>query len=121
MARVRSKDTSPEIAVRRRLHAAGYRFRKHRADLPGRPDLVLPRFRIAVFIHGCFWHGHRCRAFRMPASNVKYWRRKISRNVERDARAVSALRSSGWRCRVIWACRLDEGIARLLNDLSSRG
>ena len=82
MSRVRSKHTSPEITTRKTLHAAGYRFRLHRSDLPGKPDIVLPRYRVVVMVHGCLWHGHGCKRFRWPVANADYWRAKIGRNVE---------------------------------------
>src|SRR5690348_80348 len=91
MSRVRGKDTQPELRVRRLLHAAGYRFRLHRKDLPGRPDLVLPRHRVAIFVHGCFWHGHPdCKRATIPATRTEFWTSKINRNRERDTAAVAA-------------------------------
>ena len=106
MARVRTKDTAPEIAVRRALHARGFRFRLHRADLPGKPDIVLPRHRLVLFVHGCFWHGcPNCdRGLRKPRSNVAFWTSKIAATAERDARHVAALDAAGWRVAVIWEC-----------------
>jgi len=117
MRRVRSTDTRPELTVRRLIHAMGYRFRLHRRDLPGVPDIVLPRLRAVAFIHGCFWHGHACRAGRnRPASNVAYWERKLNRNRERDVRARLALRRLGWRVLTIWECELRDR-AKLENRL----
>ena len=105
MRAVRGKDTAPELAVRRLLHAAGYRYRLHGADLPGRPDLVFRGRRKAVFVHGCFWHGHNCaRGARAPKANADYWRAKIVRNAERDARALSALAGMRWGALVVWEC-----------------
>ncbi|KQP24791.1 hypothetical protein ASF27_11790 [Methylobacterium sp. Leaf102] len=104
MSRVRSKGTSPEIAVRRILHSLGYRFRLHRRDLPGTPDIVLPRHRVAVFVHGCFWHGHQCQLFRVPATRTKFWTTKIETNRRRDAIAKTSLISDGWRTMCIWEC-----------------
>lgn len=118
MAQVRSTDTSPELAIRKGLHAAGYRFRLHRKDLPGSPDVVLSRYRTAVFVNGCFWHGHDCkRGDRMPASNVDYWETKIERNRLRDKSSTSALRKLGWRVHVIWECELERGLTGLLRKL----
>ncbi len=117
MSRVRSKNTSPEIKVRSRLHRAGFRFRIHRRDLPGNPDLVLPKYRYAVFVHGCFWHQHSCKDFRWPKSNVEFWRRKIERNVERDRRSQQELQSIGWRVHTIWACDLEGGTLDLMAKL----
>src|SRR5690606_40855192 len=117
MPKIKSKDTSPEMAVRKAVHAAGFRYRLHRADLPGKPDLAFSRHKLAVFVHGCFWHGHRCRRFRMPSSNQAYWTRKIQRNRERDARAAEALAEMGWERIVIWECELEAGTERLIERL----
>ena len=117
MALVKSKDTSPEMKVRRAVHQAGYRFRLHRSDLPGSPDLVLPRHRMAVFVHGCFWHWHGCRRSRMPQTNRVYWQAKIQRNMDRDVRTQAQLTELGWRVISIWECSLDSGISELLSNL----
>lgn len=105
MARIRGKDTVPEIAVRRALHAAGFRFRLHRRDLPGTPDIVLVRQRIAVFVHGCYWHRHEgCRNATTPGTRTDFWQAKFAANVERDARKTAALEAAGWTVVVIWEC-----------------
>lgn len=107
MRAVKGKDTAPEIAVRRLLHAKGYRFRLHVDHLPGKPDLVFAGRRKVIFVHGCFWHGHQCsRGSRTPKTNRDYWMKKISRNVARDAANKSALRRLGWRVLTIWECDL---------------
>ncbi|MGV2981941.1 very short patch repair endonuclease [Camelimonas sp. ID_303_24] len=107
MRAVRSTDTRPEMTVRRLLHAMGYRYRLHRRDLPGAPDIVFPGRRKLIFVHGCFWHGHDCaRGARMPASNADYWRGKIGGNVTRDATHLAALRQAGWRVLIVWECQL---------------
>lgn len=106
MSRIRSRDTKPELLLRRGLHARGLRFRLHRKDLPGCPDLVFPRFRVAVFVHGCFWHGHDCPMFKWPRTRTGFWRRKIDGNSERDRRAHAALAENHWRVLVIWECAL---------------
>lgn len=107
MSGIRARDTKPEMVVRQFLHAKGFRFRVHRKDLPGRPDLALPRWKSAIMVHGCFWHGHeRCRYFRMPASRTDFWSAKIAANVLRDTTAIAALRSLGWRVLVIWECAI---------------
>jgi len=107
MRAVRSVDTRPEMIVRRLLHAMGYRYRLHRRDLPGAPDIVFPGRRKLIFVHGCFWHGHDCaRGARMPAANADYWRSKIARNLVRDADHLAALRQAGWQALVIWECQL---------------
>ena len=106
MARIRSKDSKPEMVVRRLVHGMGFRFRLHRRDLPGTPDLVLAGRRKAIFVHGCFWHGHEgCRKFRMPRSNRRFWRAKIAANRSRDRRCVRALRRAGWSVATVWECR----------------
>jgi DNA mismatch endonuclease (patch repair protein) len=105
MAAVGSKNTAPELAVRRMLHAMGYRFRLHRHDLPGSPDVVLPRLGKAIFVHGCFWHGHEgCRLGRPSKSRVEYWGPKIAANRARDARKAAALRRAGWSVATVWEC-----------------
>jgi DNA mismatch endonuclease (patch repair protein) len=113
MRAVRARDTGPERALRRLLHARGYRFRLHRRDLPGSPDLVFPARRAVLFLHGCFWHGHDCpRGARAPRANAAYWAAKIARNRARDAAALAALAAAGWRARVVWECALrDPGLA----------
>jgi DNA mismatch endonuclease (patch repair protein) len=114
MAGIKSKNTAPELQVRRALHGAGLRYRLHRRDLPGHPDLAFSRARVAVLVHGCFWHRHSgCSRAYVPASNRDYWEPKFRRTVERDAEAVSALKKLGWVAVVIWECeiaqnRLDE-------------
>jgi DNA mismatch endonuclease (patch repair protein) len=104
MSRIRSKNTKPEIAVRKAAHALGLRFRLHRRDLPGTPDLVLAGRRTAIFVHGCFWHRHGCGRATPPTSNIEYWTAKFERNVQRDARNAAELRKLGWRCVRIWEC-----------------
>ncbi len=105
MARVRGRDTKPEVAVRRLLHGMGYRFRLHRKDLPGKPDIVLPRHRRVILVHGCFWHGHLgCRRAARPSTNADFWNAKIDRNVERDAITAAALEAAGWKVLTLWQC-----------------
>lgn len=119
MSRVRSKNTSPEILVRSSFHKAGLRFRIHRKDLPGNPDIVFPSRRIALFVNGCFWHGHEgCKRARIPASRREYWEGKLRRNVARDAANYALLESAGWRVVVLWECeltggRIEEAIAEI--------
>jgi len=117
MRAVKSRDTAPELAVRRAAHALGLRFRLGRNDLPGKPDLVFPSRRVALFVHGCFWHGHDCaRGARMPQTNRAYWQAKIARNIARDLAALASLRKLGWKPAVIWECeaRDDAKLARLI-------
>lgn len=109
MSLVRSKDTKPEMVVRQIAHSLGFRFRLHRRDLPGSPDLVFPRLRKVVFVHGCFWHQHSCAAGdRIPKSRVTFWRKKLMGNALRDSRNVRALRRMGWQVLTIWECQTGE-------------
>jgi DNA mismatch endonuclease (patch repair protein) len=117
MRLVPARNTSAELCVRKLLHAAGFRFRLHRSDLPGKPDLVLPRFRMAVFVHGCFWHWHGCRRSRMPKSNAPYWSDKIARNVARDAACKDALEVCGWMHRIVWECSIASDVRELVEEL----
>jgi DNA mismatch endonuclease, patch repair protein len=120
MSRVRARDTRPELVVRSMLHRAGFRYRLHRSDLPGRPDVALPRHRVAVFVHGCFWHGHDCSLFRMPTTRTEFWTAKIEGNRRRDAAALAALADAGWRSLWLWECAL-RGRGRLApDDLTGR-
>lgn len=106
MQAIRHKDTKPELLVRRLLHGQGFRFRLHRKDLPGSPDLVMPKYRAVIFVHGCFWHGHDCYLFKLPESRRDFWLTKINSNRERDSRATQALLAAGWRVLTVWECAL---------------
>ncbi len=124
MSRVRGKNTKPELKVRRLVHSMGFRYRLHRRDLPGCPDLVLPRRRMVVMVHGCFWHSHiGCKAGKLPNSNVDYWAPKLRRNAERDAVNEESLRLAGWKVLVVWECEtkksdlLEEKLDIFLNGL----
>jgi DNA mismatch endonuclease (patch repair protein) len=109
MQRIRSKDTQPELLVRRLIHSLGFRYRLHARELPGRPDLVFRRRRKVIFVHGCYWHVHSCALGRVaPATNAEFWRSKRQGNVDRDARNLAALREAGWESLVIWQCELRE-------------
>lgn len=120
MARIRGVDTKPERTVRKLLHAGGFRFRLHQRSLPGRPDLVLKKHRVALFVHGCFWHRHsRCRYSKPPASNSEFWKDKLARNVARDAANERKLIKAGWRVLVIWECAIRDREDRL-HRLSAR-
>lgn len=104
MSRIRGRDTKPEMQLRRALHARGFRFRLHRRDLPGCPDLVFPGCRSVIFVHGCFWHGHDCAMFKLPVTRAEFWAAKIAENQKRDGRALENLANSGWRALVVWEC-----------------
>lgn len=112
MAGIRGKDTKPELAIRSALHGLGFRFRLHRKDLPGKPDLVFPKYRAVILVHGCFWHGHDCHLFRWPKTRREFWQQKISSNIARDRRHRSSLAERGWRVATIWECAL-KGRTRL--------
>jgi len=123
MGRVKGRDTKPEILVRSIVHRMGYRFRIHRRELPGNPDIVLPRHRKVIFVHGCFWHGHkRCPRSERPSSNKSFWNTKLDKNVERDERLRRALRRMGWKVFVVWECetrapdKVLRKLGRFLND-----
>lgn len=115
MIRIRGRDTKPELVLRRGLHAAGLRFRLHARDLPGCPDLVFPRYRAAILVHGCFWHGHHCPLFKLPATRTEFWSTKIAGNQQRDQRTAEGLRRAGWRILTVWECSL-KGPARRAED-----
>lgn len=112
MSGIRGKDTKPELLIRKGLHARGFRFRLHAAKVPGKPDLILPRYRAAIFVHGCFWHSHDCHLFRMPGTRPDFWAAKLNRNRQRDAEVRNALKLAGWRILTIWECAL-KGRTRL--------
>jgi DNA mismatch endonuclease (patch repair protein) len=122
MAAIGPKDTAPELLVRRLLHASGFRFRLHRRDLPGRPDIVLPRYRTVVMVHGCFWHHHGCKNSGWPKTRTEFWRAKIIGNQDRDRRNVRDLTALGWRVVIIWECqtRASVALARLVRRLRAR-
>ncbi len=123
MSQIRSRDTSPEMMVRRLLHGMGYRYRLHARDLPGKPDIVFRLRRKAIFVHGCFWHQHdACKEGRIPGSNRSYWVAKLERNIARDGEHLQCLREMGWDVLVIWECELSPGhmlVCRLRNFLQA--
>src|SRR5690606_9589910 len=122
MSGIRGRNTKPEILIRSLLHRQGFRFRLHVRDMPGKPDIVLPRYRAVVFVHGCFWHGHSCPLCKLPGTRPDFWREKIERNQNNDNRAKRALLADGWRVGVIWECALRgagkniEGVAQSLAE-----
>lgn len=114
MSTITGRNTKPEITVRKFLHARGYRFRLHKKDLPGRPDIVLPKWKTCIFVHGCFWHRHaNCRYAATPKTRPEFWAKKFRENVARDQRNMDALHAAGWRCYVVWECELRSSEDRL--------
>ena len=112
MSRIRGRNTTPELKVRSALHRAGFRFRLHRRDLPGTPDIVLPRFRTVIFVHGCFWHRHEgCKFAYIPKSRIEFWEEKFSRNMERDRRKILQLQQAGWNVEIIWECETTDMVS----------
>ncbi|MCB2226682.1 MAG: very short patch repair endonuclease [Desulfarculaceae bacterium] len=115
MASIHSTDTRPELIVRKLLHSMGFRFRLHRKDLPGKPDIVLPKYSTVIFVHGCFWHQHKnCKDGRIPETNRSFWETKLKTNVSRDANNVDKLKRMGWNVLIIWQCQLNN-----LSDLAN--
>lgn len=112
MSGIRAKNTLPELQIRRSLFARGFRYRLHAKQLPGRPDIVLPKYKAVVFVHGCFWHRHDCKLFKWPESNAAFWKKKIDRNWVVDRQAQEKLTANGWRVAVIWECSLRGALAR---------
>ena len=106
MSRIRSKDTKPEILVRKYLFSKGFRYRKYCSNLPGKPDIVLPKYKTVIFVHGCFWHKHNCNFFRLPKTNTEYWANKIENNVLRDKKNIIELKKLGWKVIIVWQCEL---------------
>jgi DNA mismatch endonuclease (patch repair protein) len=117
MSQIRSKNTKPEMLVRKFLHANGFRFRLHVKDLPGKPDLVLPKFKTVIFVHGCFWHGHyNCRYYVIPKTRTEWWLNKINRNKDNDRKAIEKLKNSGWRIIEIWECQIKDNADEILHQ-----
>ncbi len=124
MAKVKSGNTRPELVIRSMIHRMGYRFRLHRRDLPGSPDIVLPKLRKVIFVHGCFWHGHEgCPRSARPVQNAVFWDKKLSRNIQRDNANLSKLEELGWTCLIIWTCEMKdrERVSRRLKEFLSSG
>ncbi|PEH40030.1 very short patch repair endonuclease [Burkholderia gladioli] len=122
MSGIRGRNTKPEILIRSLLHRQGFRFRLHVRDLPGKPDIVLPRYHAVIFVHGCFWHGHDCSLFKWPGTRPDFWREKIGRNRANDHKALTTLLADGWRVGIVWECALRgankniESVAKSLAD-----
>ena len=106
MRHVESKNTAPEVKLRSLLHKNGFRFRLNRKDLPGKPDIVLPKFKAVIFVHGCFWHGHSCNRGHRPQTNTDFWNKKIESNIARDKKDIALLEAQGWRVLVVWQCEI---------------
>lgn len=123
MSQIKGRDTKPEMLVRRFLHGHGYRYRLHVKDMPGKPDIVLPKYKTVIFIHGCFWHGHEgCKYYVVPKTRTEWWLNKINRNIENDNAAVKALKKEGWKIITLWECDLkpatiDKALPKLLKKL----
>lgn len=120
MSGIKGKNTKPELLVRKALHARGFRYRTHCKELPGNPDLCLPKYRAVIFVHGCFWHGHDCHLFKWPKTRPEFWKQKIQRNCSVDAGALERLTNSNWRVAIVWECAL-KGKTRLqLEDVIAK-
>ncbi len=122
MSGIRGKNTRPEALIRKQLHARGFRFRVHRRDLPGAPDIVLPKYRAVVLVNGCFWHGHDCRLFKWPKTRPEFWHQKLLGNICRDERNINRLIELGWRVCVVWECEIkgvgEAGLDRTIDELA---
>ncbi|OQP44232.1 very short patch repair endonuclease [Niastella yeongjuensis] len=120
MGKIRAKDTKPEMLLRSALFKAGYRFRIHKAGLPGKPDIVMSKYKTIIFVHGCFWHFHEdCAEGRIPNSNSEYWRKKLTKNIERDSKNIKLLQDDGWQVLVVWECELksESSILKIVDKL----
>lgn len=120
MAAVRGKDTKPELLLRRELFRQGFRFRLHYGHLPGKPDIVLPKYRAVIHVHGCFWHGHNCPLFQWPATREDFWQKKITGNIARDQRTEDELKTAGWRVLTVWECALRGAGSATVESTASR-
>lgn len=120
MAKIKSKNTKPEIDLRSALFSMGYRFRIHSKKLPGKPDIVLPKYKTVIFVHGCFWHLHKdCREGRIPSSNTDYWREKLHKNANRDAMNIEKLQKDNWKVLVVWECQIENNLEQVLQIIIS--
>lgn len=120
MSGIRGKNTKPELLLRRALHARGYRYRLHKKDLPGKPDIVFRKWRAAVFVHGCFWHGHDCPLYKLPGTDTEKWRAKVATNQRNDARAEAALQDLGWRVGIVWECAMRGRSRQPIEQIAAR-
>ena len=118
MSKIRSKNTKPEIILRSALHQLGFRFRLHKSDLPGKPDIVLPKYNTVIFVNGCFWHYHKdCSEGRIPNTNTKFWREKLKRNEERDKKKQTTLKKKGWHVLIVWECELENELEKTIRKV----
>ncbi|WP_307343902.1 very short patch repair endonuclease [Caldalkalibacillus uzonensis] len=121
MSNIKNQNTKPELLIRSLLHKMGYRFRLHRKDLPGRPDLVLPKYKTVIFIHGCFWHQHpNCKKATIPKRNREFWLKKLTRNMERDQQVIEELESMGWNIIIIWECQVKKNIKEVMDKITGQ-
>lgn len=126
MSKISGKETKPEILVRKYLFSEGFRFRKNVKGLPGKPDIVLPKYKVIIFIHGCFWHGHSCKRGNLPSSNIQFWENKISQNLSRDKNVTQKLKELGWKVIIIWQCEIQNNLSRkirldqLISDITEK-
>lgn len=119
MKKIKGKNTKPEKTLRSALFRKGFRFRIHRNDLPGKPDIVFPKYKTVVFVNGCFWHYHEdCREGRIPSTNTEFWKNKLSKNIERDKRNIASLKESGWNVIVIWECEIEKNLDQIILQLA---
>ena len=122
MSGIKSKNTRPEMVIRRQLHGMGFRYRLHSKQLPGKPDIIFPKYHAVIFVHGCFWHGHDCSLFKWPSSNIEFWKNKINSNRERDISNKQKLQAASWRVAIVWECAIrksgayDKGLTQNLAD-----
>lgn len=118
MSKIRGKNTKPEMILRSQLFKQGFRFRVHQKDLPGKPDIVLTKYRTAIFVHGCFWHYHKdCREGRIPSSNSKFWKEKLLKNVSKDTNYTKLLTSLGWKVLIVWECEIEKHFDKTISNL----
>lgn len=121
MSKIRGKNTKPELILRSQLFRQGFRFRIHQKDLPGKPDIVLPKYRTVIFVHGCFWHYHKdCREGRIPSTNSKFWNEKLQRNIAKDKANIKALRKDKWKVFVIWECEIEKQLEQTMKKLTTK-
>jgi len=121
MSKIRGKNTKPELLLRKALFSLGYRYRLHRKDLPGKPDIVLPRYRTAIFVHGCFWHYHKnCKEGRIPSTNSNFWNTKLQKNIVRDANNIKKLKRTRWKVIVVWECDIEKKLDVVLRKISKK-